>query len=337
MSTVQALGLMRGLLPVLDGYCGCRYPDTATRQLPGDSIQAARVPAGVHLAFAGSAPSVVLAFERGAELVLADPVASTDFVAFAGDRFVRTPFPESADSVEIHLPARADDETVRVYLPERIELRQISLAPVGGAITPATERLPRWVAYGDSITQGWSVARAENSWTRRTARRFGLELVNLGLAGSARGELPAALAVGESSADIVTVAWGTNAWSSLPTDAGQIRHTMRVFLTAVRQGLPEAPIVVISPVVRPAGEHTSNRFGSTLADLRAALEESVVEFAEGSLGGRVTLVPGLELLDPDDLVDGVHPGDEGHGTLAERLAPHLQTALQSLAGISAHV
>jgi lysophospholipase L1-like esterase len=96
----------------------------------------------------------------------------------------------------------------------------------------------------------------------------------------------------------------------------------------VRQGHPATPIVVVSPVVRPDAEHTPNRFGATLADLRAALERAVTERIDrGDV--RLTLVPGADLLTADQLGDGIHPSDEGHQALAAVIGGRVREALWS--------
>jgi hypothetical protein len=93
------------------------------------------------------------------------------------------------------------------------------------------------------------------------------------------------------------------------------RENTRAFLDVVRQGHPDTPLVVTSPVLRPDAEETPNRFGATLRDLRAVMEEVALErVAAGD--GRVALVRGSGLLEPDHLPDGLHPGDEGHRILA---------------------
>ena len=326
MSTVPCDPFLRGLLSD-PPWAGSRFPASARKRLPADSVEAARVPASVHLAIEGTAKRVVIGFERRDRLANVSPATKQEFMAVSCDRLVRTPMPDTGDTVVVELPERGLDDTVEVFLPEAFDLRSLTVYPLGGTILPASAARPRWIAYGDSITQGWSVAEASNSWARRIARRYGLELVNLGLAGSARGETAAAMAVAEATADIVTIAWGTNAWATIPTDAEQIRHTMRTFLTTVRQGQPHVPIVVMSPIVRPKAESTPNRLGSTLSELRSALEESVREFQGASNDGRITLVLGLDLVEPDELADGLHPNDQGHGTMADRIAPYIESAL----------
>jgi lysophospholipase L1-like esterase len=102
------------------------------------------------------------------------------------------------------------------------------------------------------------------------------------------------------------------------------------FLEVVRQGHPETPILVVSPVIRPDGEDTPNRLGATLRDLRAAIENVVrarVETGDSQLG----LLPGAELITEDQLDDGIHPNDDGHRAIAAAVGPRVA----ALAGVKA--
>jgi lysophospholipase L1-like esterase len=319
--TPAVADLLRGLLPGVSPDAGTRLPPTAGAKLPTDTVGAARVPAGVHLAFTGTAGQVRLTVRPGDPTSVPSPGVAESFVVFVDDEQVgAVGLPDGAGAVDVPLPTRAPDAVVRVFLPEPVALVVESVQPVGGEIAPAGTG-PRWVVQGDSISQGWSVTSAGLAWPSRVARRLGLDLVNLGFAGSARGELVAATVVADSRADAVTLAWGTNCWSSIPTDARAIAEQMRLFLTVVRQGLPDVPVVVVSPIVRPPAESEPNRFGSSLVDLRRSMESAVTEFARAHGDERLTLVPGLGLVPAELLVDGVHPGDEGHRRLADELAP----------------
>ncbi|MEV0904384.1 GDSL-type esterase/lipase family protein [Streptomyces hokutonensis] len=329
MIRVRPERFLRGVLPDVswpDG--GSRLPPGACRKLTADTVRAARVPAGVHLAFTGSASTLALTVRTGARTGVPAPTLPVAFVVLVpGRSAVTVPLPSrDGGTVHIELPDRDPALTVRVHLPEAVETA-IDELTADSRLEPAP-RGPLWVVYGDSITQGWSVSRPGLAWPSRVADTLGLELVNLGFAGAARGELLMADVLGGSGAAAVTLAWGTNAWSSLPTGAVQIAETMRLFLTAVRQGLPEAPVTVVSPVVRPDAEDTPNRFGARLTDLREALEAAVRGFADD----RITLVPGLSLVPAGQLVDGIHPGDEGHRSLAEGVTPHVAKGI----GVSAH-
>ncbi|MFT4229673.1 MAG: SGNH/GDSL hydrolase family protein [Microbacterium sp.] len=329
MTQVEPDDLIRGILPSLSWSSGSRLPETARVKLTLDTIRASRVPAGVHLAFTGDASAVDVALETGVPTTVPAPTVPDAFVATArGAEPVVVDVPEGADTVRIPLPARAADAPVRVYLPEAREISIRAVTPVGGGIHPLA-RGPLWVVYGDSIAQGWSVSRPGLAWPSLVADELGLDLVNLGFAGSARGELLAADVVGASAADVVALAWGTNAWSSLSTDAGEIAQRMRLFLTTVRQGMPDAPIVVVSPLVRPDAEQKANRYGTTHAQLRDALEGAVRAFVDEARDVRIALVGGLDLVPAELLADGLHPDDRGHARFAERLLPHVRAAVAS--------
>jgi lysophospholipase L1-like esterase len=318
---------LHGVLPAVPWSAGSRLPSAATAKLTIDTIRAARVPAGVHLAFSGSARAVELTMRLGERTSVPAPTVPEAFVArVPGQPAVTVPLPAAGQPARVPLPGRDPDTVVRLYLPEAVEVQLTGLSAVGGDLVPVP-RGPLWVVYGDSISQGWSVTEPGLAWPSLVAQDLGLDLVNLGFAGSARGELLAADAVGASGADAVALAWGTNSWSSLPTDAATIAGTMRLFLTALRQGLPEAPVVVVSPIVRPDGEDTGNRFGATLRDLRAALEDAVRRFAADTGDQRLTLVPGRDLVPAGQLVDGIHPGDDGQRSLADGVLAHVAAGL----------
>ncbi|MEW2397193.1 GDSL-type esterase/lipase family protein [Streptomyces sp. NPDC046862] len=328
MIRVQPERFLRGVLPGLSWADNCsRLPVAGCAKLTADTVRAARVPAGVHLAFTGPVSTVELTVEVGERTTVPAPtvVPETFVVRVPGSLPQEVPLPPEGGRVPVRLPERDPHSAVRVYLPETTEVRIVGLA--GDRPLEDAPRGPRWIVYGDSITQGWSVTAPGLAWPSRVADALGLDLVNLGFAGAARGEILTADVVAASGAEAVALAWGTNAYSSLPTSVTQIAEAMRLYLTALRAGLPEVPVVVMSPIVRPDAEDVPNRFGASLADLRAALEGAVGRFAVATGDDRVVLVPGLDLMPAEHLVDGIHPGDEGHRSLAEGVAPHVAAGL----------
>ncbi|MFJ9244900.1 SGNH/GDSL hydrolase family protein [Streptomyces sp. NPDC101776] len=328
MIRVQPERFLRGTLPDLSWSAGgSRLPLSACQKLTADTVRAARVPAGLHLAFTGAVSTIALTVRTGARTTVPAPTLPEALVVHVpGSPATTVPVPfRGPGTVHIELPDRDPARTVRVFLPEAFGTVIDGLA-ADACLEPAPQG-PLWFVYGDSITQGWSVSKPGLTWPSLVADHLGLDLVNLGFAGAARGELPVADVVVGSGAAAVTVAWGTNAWSSLPAGANQIAETTRLFLTAVRQGLPDAPVTVVSPIVRPDAEDTPNRFGARLTDLRQALESAVRAFAADTGDPRITLVPGLDLVPAGQLVDGIHPGDEGHRALADGVTAHVAAGL----------
>jgi lysophospholipase L1-like esterase len=201
-----------------------------------------------------------------------------------------------------------------------------SIRGVAGAIEPAP-RQPRWIAYGDSIAEGWIASGPVDAWPAVAGRDYNLDVANLGYAGAARGEIVSAEQIAKLDAAVISISHGTNCWTRIPFSSLMFRANTRAFLDIVREGHPEVPIVVTSPVLRPDAEATPNRLGATLDDLRVAMEEVTLDrIAAGD--GALTLVCGGALLETEHLPDGIHPGDEGHRVLAAVFGGAVHDALE---------
>lgn len=306
---------------------GCAWPGTPevpypradpadAARLPGDTWGTALVPAGVRLELVGDAEAVEVDYTCATDdLGYRGPAAGTTFTAWRGDDLLdEQPAVLTDGTATVRLALPAAGRTVTVHLPEGMRPRVLAVRGVGGSIEPAPAG-PRWLCYGDSIAEGWVASGPGRAWPAVAARRWGLDVVNLGYAGSARGEIVSAEQLAALPADVVSITHGTNCWTRIPHSADQMRANLTAFLDVVRQGHPGMPIVVGSPVVRPDAESTPNRLGATLSDLRAVVEE-VAEARRAAGDHRLTLVPGGPLLDAGQLPDGIHPGDEGHEVLA---------------------
>ncbi|MGW7417493.1 GDSL-type esterase/lipase family protein [Streptomyces sp. NPDC054863] len=290
-------------------------------RLPWDVTERAEVPVGVRLEFvAYGAGAVELRYRAEAGTV---PHA---FGLWEGGRQLTEVLAEPADESVIRLELPPLQGPFTVYPPESQSPHFLGVRTVGGRIEPAGPR-PRWLVHGDSITEGWWSTRPAHAWPAAAGRRLGLDTVNLGYAGAARGELATAQQLAALSADAVTLAFGTNCWGRTPFTAPLLRETVRAFLALVRHGHPHTPLLVLSPVLRPGAEHAPNPLGATLAALREALEDVVrEEMAAGD--ARLALLPGHGLLGPEHLADGLHPNDAGHAALAEAVATALDELLR---------
>ncbi|WP_327357520.1 GDSL-type esterase/lipase family protein [Streptomyces sp. NBC_01304] len=212
------------------------------------------------------------------------------------------------------LVAPAGPEAVfTLHLPEVLRPVLYEVRPLGGTLSPAPAR-PRWLVYGDSISEGWTASRPHLAWPAVAGRALGLDTVNLGYAGAARGELASAQQVAGLPGDLITLAFGTNCWSRTPCSAPLLYETTRAFLTLVRQSHPDTPLLVLSPVVRPDAEDSPNALGATLSDLREAMERATNDARAADK--HLALLPGGPLLGAEHLADGVHPDDAGHARMA---------------------
>jgi lysophospholipase L1-like esterase len=123
-------------------------------------------------------------------------------------------------------------------------------------------------------------------------------------------------------ADAISITYGTNCWTRIPHSADQIRANTRAFLDVVRQGHPETPVVVGSPVLRGDAEEKRNRLGATLRDIRGAIEDVVRERIDDG-DKRMRLIEGAGILDETLFLDGIHPNDAGHRAIAATIGPVL--------------
>jgi lysophospholipase L1-like esterase len=305
------------------------YPrvDPDDDRLPLDTRQAAAVPAGVRLEVAGDADAIAIAYRtqtdglgepgEGAGLTFGlwrDGTLVAEEPAALGESVVRLP-----------LGFAPPESPAVVHLPEGMRPTVLALEAVGGVLEPAPAQ-PRWLAYGDSITQGWLASAPGRTWPMLAAGAVGLDVINLGYAGAARGEMASAEQIAALEADVITIGFGTSCWERTPFSAVLMSATTTAFVATVRQGHPGVPIVVASPPLRPDAEWSPNARGATLADLRRAQEEAVEEAADGDR--LITLVRGQALLGPEHLADdGVHPNDGGHRRIAAAMTEQLFGAL----------
>ena len=94
---------------------------------------------------------------------------------------------------------------------------------------------------------------------------------------------------------------------------------MTTFVESVRHGHPDVPIVVLSPVLRPDAEAVANPVGATLGELRDAIEETIRYSRDVLRDSNLYLVGGRDVVSRQYLVDGIHPGDEGHREIADTM------------------
>lgn len=325
MSWLDPAPFLRGV-GWMDGDRVVRADPSDMSQLSWDIAQRAVLPIGVRLEFVSHGADAVDIRYRAAVPEPGDPLAGLAhcFALWEGDRFLGETFTEPAHEqvARIELPASPGPFTV--HLPEGHAPEILGVRPVGGSLAPGPAR-PRWVVHGDSITEGWSSTRPARSWPAVAGRALGLDTVNLGYAGAARGELATASHIAALPARLITLAFGTNCWFGVPYSAPLLYETVRAFLAVVREGHPATPLLVLSPVLRPDAEETGNALGATLTELRAAMEEAV---RDGVAAGdeRLLLLPGRGLLRAEHLVDGVHPDDRGHVLIAEAVVTALREA-----------
>ncbi|MGO2750072.1 MAG: GDSL-type esterase/lipase family protein [Pseudoclavibacter sp.] len=236
---------------------------------------------------------------------------------------------------------------VEIWLPhnesvELIELR--SDAP----LEPVAASARVWLHHGSSISHGSNATSPSGIWPAVAARRGGVELVNLGLGGSAMVDPFLARVMRDTPADLISVKLGINVVNA---DAMRVRAfvpAVNGFLDTIRDGHPETPIVLISPIFCAIHEHTA---GPGAFDPDSFATGKVTFIATGTPGdesqGRLTLSvirrelaalaerrasdPNLHFLDGTELYgeadaellplpDSLHPGPEAQQLIGNRFA-----------------
>lgn len=303
--------------PPAEGVPYPRADPVDVGRLPADTWAAAALPATVRLEFSSDARVVDIAYRTETDdLGYRGASAGRTFSLWHGEEKVDDVEAVVGEgSVRLHLGGGSRASEWVVYLPEGMRPTVLDIRALGGELTPVPEK-PGWVAYGDSILEGWIASEPARGWAAVAARRFGLDVVNMGYAGAARGEILSAEHIAALPAAVISLSFGTNCWTRLPHSVGQMRENFEAFLTIIRRAHPTTPIVVVSPLLRPDAEQTPNVLGATLQDLRATMEEVVRVRVENG-DDHLTLIGGAQLLEVHHLPDGIHPGDEGHEILAD--------------------
>ncbi|MGI5400317.1 GDSL-type esterase/lipase family protein [Streptomyces sp. CA-135486] len=346
MNWLDPSPFLRGVAWLDDDGRPVRADPADLARLPWDTAERAALPIGVRLEFTAEGAQGVELRYRASVPGRTDALRELAhcFALWQDGRLVSETIAGPAEEAVVTIPLpTGSNAPFTIHPPETQSAVILGLRAVGGSLVPAP-RQPRWLVHGDSITEGWWSTRPAHSWPATTGRTLGLDTVNLGYAGTARGELPIAEQLSDLRADVITLAFGTNCWTGIPCSAPLLYETTRAFLALVRQGHPDTPLLLVSPVLRPDAEQSPNRLGATLAELRAAMEQAVRDRMDGGSGEcagsggargsggssrpgdkRLALLPGRDLIGPGQLADGVHPNDEGHAAIAAAVAEALRT------------
>jgi lysophospholipase L1-like esterase len=240
------------------------------------------------------------------------------------------------------------EKVVEVWLPHYETTRLVALRADAPMTAVPTSR-PVWLHHGSSISQGSNAASPSTTWPALAAARGGVELVNLGLAGSALLDPFTARALRDTPADLVSVKIGINLVNA---DAMRLRAfvpAVHGFLDTIREGHPTTPLLVVSPVYCPIHEDTPGpgafdtdalreglvRFRATGdPDERAAgkltlrvIRDELARVVKGRAADDANLhyLDGLRLYGEADhdelpLADRLHPDAPSHRRMGERFA-----------------
>lgn len=240
----------------------------------------------------------------------------------------------------------AGEKDVEVWLPHDEQTELVALR-ADGPVAPVVDTRRRWVHHGSSISHGSIATHPTEPWPVVAAGLAGLDLVNLGLGGSALLDPFVARTIRDLPADLISVKLGINLVNADVMRRRALGPAVHGWLDTVRDGHPETPIRLVSPIHCAIHESVP---GPTAPDLEAFGEGRVAFVAGGDPAdvarGALTLevvrevlaevverrgdphlayVDGLALYGADDearlpLPDHLHPDTAAHRLIGERFA-----------------
>lgn len=185
----------------------------------------------------------------------------------------------------------------------------------GAKIIPVVKK-GKLLALGDSITHGYDQMYTSLAYANAIFRRFDLEVVNQAIGGArAWGNT----LVKENDVDYVTVAYGTNDWSTKTKES--FAKDYDAYVAQLREFYPEAKIFLISPIWR--GDKSESGMGTM--DVAERIIEKVADKYGCVYVYGWNLVPHLpEFFSPDK----IHPNDLGGTQYAFSLCKILENYIE---------
>jgi hypothetical protein len=247
-------------------------------------------------------------------------------------------------TLTIALPA--GDKDVEVWLPHDEQTALVGMRS-DAPVEPLEDDRLRWVHHGSSISHGSVATHPTGTWPVVAARLAGVDLVNLGLGGSALLDPFVARTIRDTPTDRISLKLGINLVNTDLLRRRALGPAVHGWLDTIRDGHPATPIRLVSPVFCGIHETVPGPTGPDPAALAAgrvafvatgdpaavaagALTLEVVravltEVVERRDDPHLAYVDGLALYGPADaerhpLPDGLHPDAATHRLIGERFA-----------------
>jgi lysophospholipase L1-like esterase len=215
---------------------------------------------------------------------------------------------------------------IELWLPQWVATEIAALRADAGLDAPAPTGRRRWLHHGSSISQSNEADSPTGVWPVVAARRAGVEVTNLGLSGNCHLDPFVARAIRDvPDLDLVSLKIGINIVRRRSLLRRTFGPAVHGFLDLVRDGHPDCPILVVSPIACPDMEDAElDEFRADAGVLTLAIvREELRALVEARDDARLHYRDGRDLLGPDEghlLRDGLHPSPEGYRLIGERFA-----------------
>ncbi len=280
------------------------------------------------------------------EVVASEALADTDVIRFADQASLDFEMVHIEPSVVRFDGLAPGRKHVELWLAQNATatLRRLGFDDDATVEAPPPSARRRWVHYGSSISHCMEAEHPTGTWPAVAARSADVDLYSLGLAGQCQLDQFAARTIRDLPADLISLKLGINVVNADTMRERAFVPAVHGLLDTIRDGHPDVPIVVISPIICPAAEehpgptlpNAEGRFdvvdrpdelvpgALSLVRIRELLA-TVVEQRRGAGDTNLHHLHGHELFGADDIADlpdGLHPNTAGYRRMGERFAAH---------------
>ena len=213
------------------------------------------------------------------------------------------------------------EHLVSVYLPWNLTARIHTVTLEGETFRPHRRKL-RWLAMGDSITQGVKAEHASMTYVNRLARKLDAEVLNVGIGGDTFcdcGVLPYEY----PKVDFVTSAYGTNDFNH--RKEAEFAHHMPLHMQHLAEAFPSTPIFVLLPLWRGLEAKAPVRELISLQCVRERIAKEAAKYPNMTVIDCRHFLPHEQEYYGDPYL--LHPNDAGFDLYAEKLYEILKETL----------
>ncbi|MEU4893299.1 GDSL-type esterase/lipase family protein [Streptomyces sp. NPDC044780] len=238
---------------------------------------------------------------------------------------------------------------VEIWLPHN-ETTELLALRTDAPVEPVPDRGRKvWLHHGSSISHGSDAASPTAIWPALAASLGGVELINLGLGGSALLDPFTARTMRDVPADLISIKIGINLVNADLMRLRAFGPAVHGFLDTIREGHPTTPLLVVSPILCPIHEDTPGPAAFDVSALGAGklrflatgdpAERAAGKLTLGVIRDELSRIvkqraaddPHLHYLDGRDLYgeadaaelplpDDIHPDAATHRRIGERFA-----------------
>ena len=339
-----------------------RLPSWTRTQIPQMMDAMARMPSGVRLQFNTNASSIGLSF-LGSITVAPGAIPRKIVLNLESNGRLQSHQSEKGNRIQLapdggYRLLRGEPDTAwfrnlgtterfsEIWLPHNafVELRSLELTD-GATLSPPQDVRKQWLHYGSSISHCMEAEEPAYIWPAVAARNSDVNLQNLGFGGQCHLDQFVARTIRDSQTDLISIKTGINVINMDSMRERVFIPAVHGFIDTIREGNPQTPIILISPIYCPSAEtHPGptipNNVGKfetikgfealrqgclTLEKVREILEQVVKKRCE--IGDEnLHYLDGLKLFGPkdaSDLPDDLHPNPAGYIRMGERFSGYL--------------